>query len=152
MNKVIVNTELEVPLPEEYLQTISTYAEKVLEHLNIHDWELSFLICSKAAIQGLNSQYRQIDEPTDVLSFMLGDYYIDADSGKEQFIAGDIAICPDIVRENAERFSVSSEEETKRVIIHGILHLSGLDHATNDATETMLQEQENILNKLKEVL
>jgi len=56
------------------------------------------------------------------------------------------------VCENARSFGVSTNEELKRVIIHSILHLEGLDHATNAPEEPMLLLQEEILAKYDEVV
>jgi len=62
--------------------------------------------------------------------------------------AGDIIISLDSVYENAKYFVVNKEEELKRVIIHGILHLKGYDHATNEKDEEMLIFQEEILKRI----
>ena len=63
-------------------------------------------------------------------------------------MSGDIAISLDTLRENAGRFRISEDEELRRLLIHGILHLDGMEHPTNRETEPMLQLQENILTKL----
>ena len=62
---------------------------------------------------------------------------------------GDIFISLDTMRRNAEEFGVKNEEELSRLLLHGILHLRGLDHKTNDfEKEEMLKEQEEVLTKL----
>ena len=62
---------------------------------------------------------------------------------------GDIFISLDTMRRNAEEFGVGEEEELSRLLLHGILHLRGLDHKTNDfEKEEMLKEQEEVLTKL----
>jgi probable rRNA maturation factor len=94
-------------------------------------------------MRGLNAQYRNIDAPTDVLSFSLGE------KEGDMWAAGDIVIALPVVSENAKYFGVSEEEELKRLVIHGILHLEGFDHATNDVNEPMLVLQENILRQVK---
>ena len=58
-------------------------------------------------------------------------------------------ICPEVLKRNAETFKVSENEELRRLLIHGVLHLSGDNHQTNDPSEPMLIKQEKILAKLK---
>ena len=116
----------------------------VLEKRGHSLWELSLFITNNSNIQKINKEYRNIDEPTDVLSFPMGEMYVD-EKGLEHFIAGDIIISLDCVCENAKRFSTSFNEELKRMIIHSILHLEGMDHSTNEMNEPMLLLQEEIL-------
>ncbi|MDR2182110.1 MAG: rRNA maturation RNase YbeY, partial [Treponema sp.] len=61
---------------------------------------------------------------------------------------GDIVISLDALAENAVFFDVSPEDELRRLLIHGILHLTGMDHATNEMAEPMLQKQEALLGEL----
>jgi probable rRNA maturation factor len=62
--------------------------------------------------------------------------------------AGDIAVCLDCVRENAVRFDVPFDEELKRVLIHGILHIAGWDHKDNSPRRAMLRLQERLLDRV----
>ncbi len=117
---------------------------KVLHYLNIDRWELSLVVCNDSFIRELNSRYRRKDEATDVLSFTQS-----LEDTGEKIYAGDIVVSLDSVKKNAVQFGVSVDEEFKRVIIHGILHLSGMDHTTNKAREPMLVKQEQILHSLK---
>ena len=114
-------------------------------------FSLSFV--SEKTIQDENREYRGIDAVTDILTFVLDDgddFFPVPDEEKEW---GDILICTAKMKENAAQFNVSEEEELLRLLIHGLLHLSGLDHATNDfSTEPMLKNQENILQNLKKML
>ena len=122
---------------EPFLQTALTQ----LEHSN---WDVSVVFCGDAFIHELNKTYRHIDGPTDVLSFEQGDEYED-EEGELRFNAGDIVISLDSLRANAETFNVTMNEELKRLLLHGILHLSGMDHSDNDPQQPMLQLQEKIL-------
>ena len=123
------------------------YAEKVLNYLGKNNWEVSLVFCSDNFIKELNSSYRNKKEPTDVLSFCQEEEV--HGNTPEMFYAGDIVISMDSVTVNANSFGVDREEELRRVIVHGILHLSGMDHRTNDASEPMLVEQEKILLSIK---
>ena len=119
------------------------FALAVLERLGKDGWDLSILLCDDPFIKGLNSQYRDKDEPTDVLSFEQGDEYVD-ESGETWFSAGDIVISVDSLMSNAREFGVTPDEELKRLLIHGILHLNGMDHATNSPDEGMLVAQDGL--------
>ena len=145
MNKVEVNAK-EVLLPS-WSSSLCRYALKVLDELECSNWELSILLCGDKTITELNSRYRGKNEPTDILSFSLGEEIHDAD--KTVYLPGDIVISLDTLRENAAYFQVSEDEELRRLIIHGILHLDGMDHAASGKSEPMLVLQEEILNKLK---
>jgi len=141
MNNVEINA-LDVDIPE-WSEPCRTYTEKVLSMLGINDWEVSLAFCSNDYIRRLNSKYRHIDDSTDVLSFSQ-EYY----SGSGQSIpAGDIVISLEKLASNAKEYGVSEEEELKRLIIHGILHLKGMDHTTNDQEEEMIRIQETLLKE-----
>ncbi len=120
------------------------FIQKVLHYLTIDTWELSLVLCSDSFIKELNLRYRGKDEPTDVLSFTQ-----ELVSVGDRIYAGDIVVSLDSVRGNALRFGVDFREELRRVIIHGILHLTGMDHQTNSSSEPMLIKQEQILRSLE---
>jgi probable rRNA maturation factor len=145
MNNVIINAK-EVILPS-WSGSACCFALKVLDEIKRDNWELSILICGDETIKQLNSQYCDINEPTDILSFNLGETMQDGD--KSIYLPGDIVISLDTLRENAKYFQISDDEELRRLIIHGILHLDGMNHETIDKNEPMLILQEEILEKLK---
>jgi len=144
MNKVEISLEgVEPPL---WLERAASFAQAALEKLEKRNWDLSVLFCDDQAIRALNKKYRNIDEATDVLSFALGE------TEGQRFLPGDIAISLETLEENARRFGVSPDEELRRLLIHGILHLGGMDHASNDKEEPMLALQEKILEELSPAL
>ena len=126
---------------------VSYYGEK-------RDFSVTFVTDNE--IQELNREYREIDAPTDILTFRLDDapsFPISFEEDDVDFLnneeMGDIFISLDTMRRNAEEFGVKNEEELSRLLLHGILHLRGLDHKTNDfEKEEMLKEQEEVLTKL----
>ena len=126
---------------------VAYYGEK-------RDFSVTFVTDSE--IQELNKEYREIDAPTDILTFRLDDtpsFPISFEDEDVDFLnneeMGDIFISLDTMRRNAEEFGVKNEEELSRLLLHGILHLRGLDHKTNDfEKEEMLKEQEEVLTKL----
>ena len=134
-----------IGLPEEsWRDNVALFSEKVLQYLSINNWEISIVFCTDDFIKDLNYKYRGKNEPTDVLSFDQN-----LENITETIYAGDIIISGDSVRENALHFGVLEEDEYKRVIVHGILHLTGLDHLTNNQDEIMLLKQEKILEMFK---
>ena len=129
---------------------VENFISEVLNELNLKNWDISLLFCDDAFIQNLNKQYRDIDSPTDVLSFEQGDEYFD-EAGETRFMAGDIVISLDSLRFNAEEFNVEINEELKRLIVHGILHLNGMDHSDNSPEQEMLKFQEKLLVQYKNI-
>ncbi|MGL4987096.1 MAG: rRNA maturation RNase YbeY [Treponemataceae bacterium] len=129
-------------------QKIILFIQAILEELQKKDWEISIVFCNDDFICQLNNDYRQKDEPTDVLSFVQGDYYTD-ENNQQWFCAGDIIISLDSLKKNAQYFGVPIQEELQRLLIHGILHLDGLDHSDNNPLQPMLILQEEILSKIK---
>ena len=119
---------------------VENFISEVLKDLNLKNWDISLLFCDDAFIQNLNKQYRDIDSPTDVLSFEQGDEYFD-DAGETMFMAGDIVIS----------LNVEINEELKRLIVHGILHLNGMDHSDNSPEQEMLKFQEELLVQYKDI-
>jgi probable rRNA maturation factor len=146
MNRVAISAE-EVPLPS-WSARADNFIIKVLDRLGRDRWDLSMLFCNNRYIRSLNARFRNIDEPTDVLSFALGTSYADETTGELRFLPGDIVVSLETLAENAGYFRVSQDEELRRLLIHGILHLDGMDHQTNGGAEPMLKLQEQILAEL----
>ena len=137
-------------------EKIENFVIQVLKKLEIDGEEISVLFCNDATIQELNSQYRNIDSPTDILSFENGSEYSDDEGSWLQ--AGDMAISLDTLPKNAEYFEVSQNEELKRLLIHGTLHLNGYDHGDAhiekgvEPTDEMLVLQEKILKEMNDIV
>ncbi|MDC7240071.1 MAG: rRNA maturation RNase YbeY [Spirochaetales bacterium] len=108
---------------------------------------MSLTLCHDPFIRELNASYRDRDEPTDVLSFCQNEGDEIVNFPGQQLSAGDIIISMDTLEAHSKEFSVPLEEELRRVTIHGILHLKGMDHETNDPGEEMLKYQEELLKK-----
>ena len=98
----------------------------------------------------MNMEFRDIDDSTDILSFAAedDDGFGFVSAGRRKRVLGDMLICPEVLMRNARSFNVSENEELRRLLIHGVLHLSGDNHQTNDSSEPMLIKQEEILGKL----
>ena len=130
-----------------WLERARDFTLAVLARLGKDGWDLSILICDDSFIRGLNRQYRDRDEATDVLSFEQGDVYRDP-AGAERYLAGDIVISLDALARNAEEFGISRDEELRRLLAHGVLHLSGMDHEDDEGSRPMLLLQEELLREL----
>lgn len=131
----------------DWASRAADFALLVLDSLQKRDWQISLVFCDDSSMQKLNRDYRAIDSATDVLSFPLGAVE-PSKRGRKKFIAGDIVISVEALERNSKDFSVSKDEELRRLIVHGILHLSGMDHEDNSAKQPMLVQQEELLSKL----
>ena len=145
--EINISEDLNLPFTEE---SCETFLKNLLSKLDFNSWQLSVMFCNNEFIRDLNHKFRNKDEATDVLSFENGEIF--DDDGEERFLAGDIVISLEFLQKNAEEFKVGINEELKRLLIHGILHLSGMDHATNGEDEEMLIRQERLLAEFEEVL
>lgn len=124
------------------------FAKRALDEIGGEDWLVSLIFCSDSFIQGLNREYRSLDEPTDVLSFPMGERMGTGDESR--YLAGDIVISPDACARNCSDFGVDFQDELERLIVHGLLHLAGMDHEDNDPDRPMLRRQEEILERLRQ--
>lgn len=91
--------------------------------------EVDVLISGDASLRELNRRYRGKNQPTDVLSFLRSN-----GAG-----GGDIAISAHIARSNARRYGHSTADELKILVLHGMLHLAGYDHETDDGRMRKLE-------------
>jgi probable rRNA maturation factor len=136
----------EIPLPG-WAGAAEKFVLKILAEIGRDGWDVSLLFCDDACIRSLNARYRQRDEPTDILSFPMGES-LEGEDGERRYLSGDIVVSLETWAENARLFGVAPDEELRRLLIHGILHLDGMDHRTNEETEPMLLLQEKILKSL----
>ena len=138
----------------EWFNNVEPFVLKALKEFNFDGEEVSVLLCEDAYMQELNKAYRQIDSTTDVLSFENDEEYED-EEGKWKCV-GDIVISLDTLPVNADYFEESRNDELKRLIVHGLLHLNGMDHGEEHIekgvapTCEMLVLQEKVLEKLKD--
>jgi len=123
---------------------------KILELLGMDEKiEVSIFFTDDEMIRELNHKYREINKPTDVLSFAFED---DEDSFPlvgENRILGDIIISVETARRNAQEANHSLEWEINILILHGLLHLLGYDHLKDKDYELMHKKELEILNKMK---
>jgi len=115
----------------------------VLEREEVPDAaELSIAIVDLEEMTSLNERYRKVSGPTDVLSFSCDDPCVVA--GDEPMTLGDVVIAPEIAEQQAAEYGHTVEEELNLLLVHGVLHLLGYDHES-DEDAAVMQERERIL-------
>ena len=125
-----------------------------------YEAEVSVVLTDNPSIQEINRDYRQIDRPTDVLSFPMVDYERPADfCGLEEqaedyfnpetgeLMLGDIIVSVDKVEEQAEKYGHSQARELAFLVAHSMLHLFGYDHMEEEERLVMERKQAEILER-----
>lgn len=140
-------------VPEELLQKMTEAAEYAVESENMHNLdkkrcEISVTFVDLDEIHELNKQYRGVDKPTDVLSFpQFDDLEEEIPEGCE-ICLGDVVICEQKAREQAEEFGHSFERELVYLFTHSVLHLLGYDHMEDDEKKAMREREEEIMKQI----
>ena len=98
--------------------------------------DVNVLLTANQHMRRLNQQFRQVNRPTDVLSFPSHQPIV-----SEKECAGDVAISIEIAKDNAQRLGHSLQDEIKILILHGILHLAGYDHESDDGEMAHLEDR-----------
>ncbi|HPT64693.1 MAG TPA: rRNA maturation RNase YbeY [Acetomicrobium sp.] len=141
-----------------FLQELEKLTAKVLEEEleekhDIKSIEVSLTFVEPDEMLELNEQYRGIDEPTDVLSFPLWEEedgrFLLPSKDWDEVALGDIVICPRVVIDFARASEKEPEEEIVLIYIHGLLHLLGYDHTTEEQEAIMWKKQEEYQNYIK---
>ncbi len=113
---------------------------------------ISIAFIDAEKIRVINKNYRDQDEPTDVLAFL----YSPATTSHSKFIIpkfvrtayGEIFLCPEIIKEKAKERGFGEEEYQKLLLVHAALHLKGLEHSNNEQAKKMAEKEREILEKL----
>lgn len=159
---LFIETEVDVPFSFDWEETARKVIDYTIEHEDFpYEAEVNLTLTDNAGIREVNKNFRQIDRPTDVLSFPMlsyeqaGDFsrleedYDDnfnPDTG--EIMLGDILISVDKVLEQAESYGHSEMREFSFLIVHSMLHLFGYDHMTPEEAAVMEEKQNIILNEL----
>ena len=133
---------------ENYEQDFTAIIEQALKTLGIEDdVEVSCVLVDDERIHEINREYRHIDRSTDVISFAMEDndqFYVE---GMPRTL-GDIFISVDHAKKQAEEYGHSLRREMCFLFTHGILHLLGYDHMTDEQEKEMFGLQDKILGAL----
>ena len=139
---MMIHIETETPFPEDLLERA---AKAALAHESeSSDSELSIILTNDARLHELNLNYLGVDAPTDVLSFPASE--TDPDTGAHYI--GDILISMPRAQAQAEGAGHPIEWEVQLLVVHGVLHLLGHDHAEPEEKARMWKAQAEILESL----
>ncbi|MBR5508972.1 MAG: rRNA maturation RNase YbeY [Lachnospiraceae bacterium] len=157
-----IEKEYDLELGLDYEETARLVIDQVLEEEGCpYEAEVNLLLTSDEEIHRINLEYREIDRPTDVLSFPQVEYDAPADfswaeehemdcfhpdTGELQL--GDIIISLDKVSEQAEKYNHGRKREYAFLIAHSMLHLLGYDHMTEEDAKDMEARQSAVLEHL----
>ncbi|HET8618565.1 MAG TPA: rRNA maturation RNase YbeY [Acidimicrobiales bacterium] len=126
------------------------------------DAELSLLFVDEAAMAELNKRFMDADGPTDVLAFPLDDPVVagrwpdastagpdrdDPDPGDLPLLLGDVVVCPAVAERQAPSHAGSYDDEMALLVVHGVLHVLGHDHAEPDETAVMQARERELLDR-----
>ncbi|MFV0272616.1 MAG: rRNA maturation RNase YbeY [Macellibacteroides fermentans] len=131
----------EVKLPAIKKKAVGDWIRKVASLYGKRTGDISYIFCSDEKILEVNKQYLQHDYYTDIISF-------DYTEGTK--ISGDLFISLDTVKSNSENFGTDYTEELHRIIIHGVLHLCGINDKGPGEREIMTQKENEALALLPE--
>lgn len=139
-------------------------AENVLAHEGIRgEAELSVLFVDEVAMADLNQRFMGSDGPTDVLAFPLDDELVEpgrypdsstsgpvdprvrGEAGDPPLLLGDVVICPAVAARNAPGHAGTYDDELALLVVHGILHVLGHDHAEPDQEAAMQAKERELL-------
>lgn len=130
------------------LTKLKNDAEKALMALDYADFDLTILLVTEPVMQKFNHDYRQKNQPTDILSFP---FHPDLKAGEKIVVQdeddqnlGDLILCPLYILNDLPRWEKSFEERLQILLVHGLCHLLGYDHIL-DEDYVIMQKQEDWL-------
>lgn len=155
--------ECEVDFSFDYEKLAQRVIDYCLERESFpYEAEVNLTLTDNDGIHQINESYRQIDRPTDVLSFPMleydnpGDFSFLEEENEGDFnpdtgevMLGDIIVSVDKVKEQASEYGHSEEREFAFLIVHSMLHLFGYDHIEEADAKIMEPKQKEILEELK---
>lgn len=158
---VTIEEEQESGFDFEYKVLAEEVIEAAIEWEKFpYEAEVNLFLVSLDEIHEINREHRQIDRPTDVLSFPMIQYENPGDFSKVEedgdnfnpdtgeALLGDIILCVEKVKEQAESYGHSQKREFAFLILHSMLHLFGYDHMSTEEASVMEQKQRDILEHM----
>ena len=134
---ITFNYETNFALKEE--EKVSNWIENTILKNEFEVGEINYIFCDDDYLHKLNVEFLQHDTLTDIISF---------DNTLGKLIGGDVFISVERVKENAEEYRVSFDEELYRVMIHGVLHYIGFKDKTEKEKEFMRNKENEALLSL----
>lgn len=129
-----------VKMPQIGRRQTTAWIRRVAEAYGMKVGDIAYIFCDDAKILEVNQEYLKHDYYTDIITF---------DYTEGNVIGGDIFISLDTVKSNAEQLECDYQRELHRVIIHGILHLCGIEDKTPDARKVMEAAEDKALDMLE---
>ena len=146
---------LDIEEKKEYEDIIKKVVEQCFKEEKLENSKLyiSITLTTPSNIRKINNEYRNVDKETDVLSFPMFEKnelekVIKNINPLQEEILGDIVICIEKVKEQAEEYNHSFERELAYMVVHGFYHLMGYDHIEETDKKIMREKEEKILEKL----
>lgn len=137
-NLVRVSVERGAAAPGLTSATLKKRAERMLAALDLSGVEVSLALVGDEAIRELNKQWRRKDKPTDVLSFpMMDDARPSAPPSTGLTLIGDVVVSTVTAARQARARKATLADEITVLLAHGVLHLLGFDHGTDDEESEM---------------
>ena len=145
--KLSLRCENGVKCPPELRKRIKAAARAVLDAEQVEGpCELSVLLTDDGGIRTINRQFRDVDKPTDVLSFPLGDD--DPDTGR--YLLGDMVLNVSRAEEQGAAFGHGADHEISYLTVHSVLHLLGYDHVDEGPMKRQMRAREKAVMALLE--
>jgi probable rRNA maturation factor len=135
--EIIVVDEMLDMFPADQ-ETIGAYAERVMTSLGIRESDINIVFIGDVKMRELNEMYKQRIGTTDVLSFNLSE-------DDAEILEGEVYVSLDQALRQASEFGVSDVEELVRLVTHGLLHLAGRTHGTDEDMQSMTAETEALM-------
>ena len=123
----------------------------IMQELSVDHFDLTIVLCGKTKIQNLNKAFRKKDYVADILSFPAFENLtpgIVPQKTKFECELGELVICPEQVAQDAKKLKQLLLARLKKLLVHGVCHLLGYTHYTEEEHAVMLPIEEQILNKL----
>lgn len=147
----ITNDQKEIDIPKGIRILVRRCCHAVLQEVDfLDDAEVSIRFVDNDEIHQLNRDYRNVDRPTDVLSFPLGeDGVYDKDLSTGFMLLGDIVISAEKAVEQSKLYNHTLQREIGFLTVHSMLHLLGYDHENGGLEEVRMREKEEaVLTKI----
>ena len=128
----------ETPFNLQNSEEVAGWISAIISNENFEEGEVSYIFCDDEYLHKLNLEFLEHDTLTDIISF---------DNSLGNQINGDIFISVERVKENANSFNASFENELHRVIIHGILHYCGFNDKTKKDADLMRKKEDEALSQ-----
>ena len=158
---IFIESECNVAFDFDYEKVAKDVVNQAIEYMNFpFEAEVSITLTDDSGIQVINKEFREIDSPTDVLSFPMIEYNAPGDFSSieenddlfnpetGEVILGDIVLNVPRIYKQAEEYGHSNLREYAFLITHSMLHLFGFDHMTDNDAAVMENKQREILDEL----